>query len=145
MSAPTLCPCGAQLAFDQCCGRFLSGESLPQTAEQLMRSRYSAYSTHNIEYLCQTLWPSYQAGFDPIATARWAADNHWTGLNVIACEKGEKGDRRGTVLFEASFLAAGRLQVHRELSLFRKRRADGIMLKPCLNRECAARASHLCF
>ena len=34
------CPCGAA-DYDRCCGRFHRG-AIPETAEQLMRSRYSA-------------------------------------------------------------------------------------------------------
>jgi SEC-C motif-containing protein len=86
-----------------------------------MRSRYSAYVLGNIDYIGQTLWPAYQAGFDRFAAARWAGSSHWTGLTVLGREKGGEKDRRGTVLFEARFLSGGQLQCHRELSLFRKK------------------------
>ncbi|MEP3600913.1 MAG: YchJ family metal-binding protein [Stappiaceae bacterium] len=104
-----------------CCGRFLSGEVYPQTAEELMRSRYSAYVTENITYLRETLWPRHQKLFDEAATARWAAENHWTGLTVIRTQKGRAADREGTVLFEAKFLAGGQFHTHRECSLFKKK------------------------
>jgi SEC-C motif-containing protein len=115
------CPCGTQKTLGECCGPFLDGQSLPQTAEELMRSRYSAYKLQKIDYLRETLWPKYQAGFDHFGVSRWAAENHWTGLKVLSSEKGETADRQGTVLFEASYLSGGMLQVHRELSLFRKK------------------------
>lgn len=115
------CPCGSQRELSECCAPFLQGQSLPQTAEQLMRSRYTAYKLQKIDYLCETLWPKYQAGFNHFGVARWAAENHWTGLQILSREQGLKSDRQGKVLFEASFLAGGRLQMHRELSLFRKK------------------------
>lgn len=86
-----------------------------------MRSRYSAYKLQKIDYLRETLWPKYQTGFDHFGVSRWAAENHWTGLKVLVSENGEAADRQGTVLFEASYLSGGMLQVHRELSLFRKK------------------------
>ncbi len=86
-----------------------------------MRSRYSAYVLLNISYLKETLWPKNQNGFDETATAQWARDNHWTGLTVLEVQKGRETDRDGTVLFEAKYLAGGRLNTHRELSRFRKK------------------------
>lgn len=118
--APTICPCGSKKPLAACCGPYLDGTALPERAEDLMRSRYSAFALQKIDYLGETLWPKYQPGFDRFATARWAADNRWVGLEILECKEGEAKDRRGMVLFEARYLAAGTLQVHRELSLFRK-------------------------
>ncbi|WP_417680909.1 YchJ family protein [Roseibium sp.] len=117
----TSCPCGSGRGLSDCCGPYLSGERVPETAEALMRSRYSAYVRQQIEYLKDTLWPKEQARFDFAGTARWAAENHWTGLTVLKTDKGTAEDRNGTVLFEAKFLAGGKLNTHRELSRFRKK------------------------
>jgi len=117
----TSCPCGSGRALAACCGPCLAGERGAETAEALMRSRYSAYVLGRIDYLKDTLWPKHQASFDFAGTARWAAENHWTGLTVLKTEKGTAQDRDGTVLFEAGFLAGGRLHTHRELSRFRRK------------------------
>lgn len=118
--ADEACPCGGG-AFAQCCEPYLSGRLVPKTAETLMRSRYTAYVREDIAYLKATLWPKYQPSFDGPATARWAAESHWTGLSVLEAAKGQEADREGTVLFEAKYLAGGKLVTHRELSLFRKK------------------------
>ncbi len=123
------CPCGHDVELADCCGRFLDGSTFPQTAEELMRSRYSAYVLEKIEYLKETLWPRYQAGFDAFAVAKWASESHWTRLTVLDCHKGQSGHREGTVLFEASFLSAGKLQTHRELSLFKKQKGRWYYVK----------------
>lgn len=115
------CPCGSGKSLSACCGPYLFGPAKPKTAEALMRSRYSAYVTLNISYLKETLWPKNQIGFDEVATARWARENHWAGLSVLGVQKGGETDREGTVLFEATYLAGGRLNTHRERSLFRKK------------------------
>ena len=49
----TLCPCGTNLPYAGCCGRFHSGQPAP-TAEALMRSRYSAFALRDAAYLART-------------------------------------------------------------------------------------------
>lgn len=116
------CPCGRNRLCSICCGRFLDGGQQPETAEDLMRSRYTAYVLERIDYLRNTLWPRHQPHFNAATTARWAADNHWAGLTVIAAQKGGPADREGTVLFEAKYLAGGQLHIHRENGRFRKKK-----------------------
>jgi SEC-C motif-containing protein len=50
------CPCGG-LSFASCCQPFIAGAALPPTAEALMRSRYTAYTLRNEEYLRATWHP----------------------------------------------------------------------------------------
>ena len=52
-----LCPCGSQISLSNCCLPLLSGQTHAKTAEQLMRSRYSAHVLLQIEYLWQTWMP----------------------------------------------------------------------------------------
>ena len=115
------CPCGSGSEFALCCGPHVTGKTVPKTAEALMRSRYTAYVREDIAYLKETLWPKYQASFDGPGTARWAAESHWTGLTVLETDRGGEDDRDGTVLFEARYLAGGKLTVHREKSRFRRK------------------------
>lgn len=121
MNVEDACPCGSGKVFQACCDRFLSGNEHSETAEMLMRSRYSAYVCENISYLRDTLWPKYQASFGPVHTAQWARNNHWAGLVVLKTSAGMAADRVGQVLFEARFLLNGQLQTHRENSLFKKK------------------------
>ncbi|MEM8637669.1 MAG: YchJ family metal-binding protein [Cyanobacteria bacterium P01_G01_bin.54] len=46
--------------LSHCCGPYLQGQRPAPTAEQLMRSRYSAYCTKNIDYLVSTHHPDYR-------------------------------------------------------------------------------------
>src|SRR5262249_12642121 len=48
------CPCQSGQNLDQCCGPFIAGEAFPETAEQLMRSRYTAYTQANLGYIKKT-------------------------------------------------------------------------------------------
>ncbi|MET1415905.1 YchJ family metal-binding protein [Roseibium sp. HPY-6] len=115
------CPCGRGPAFEACCEPFLAGSALPKTAEDLMRSRYTAFARQRISYLKDTLWPKHQSSFDELATSRWASENHWAALTVLEVHAGGEADREGTVLFEAKYLSGGKLVTHRERSRFRKK------------------------
>ena len=48
-----LCPCHSQLPYEECCGKFHRG-SLPKSALELMRSRYSAYALGLVNYIIET-------------------------------------------------------------------------------------------
>lgn len=49
-----MCYCGEHLAYEACCQRLHLGQQKAKTAEQLMRSRYSAFVISNSEYLLHT-------------------------------------------------------------------------------------------
>jgi uncharacterized protein YchJ len=48
-----MCPCGGA-NYAQCCGRFIEQAEVPQTAVELMRSRYTAYTLREDAYLQAT-------------------------------------------------------------------------------------------
>lgn len=52
-----LCPCQSSKKYKKCCKIFHEG-ALPKTAQELMRSRYSAFATNNAEYIMKTTHPS---------------------------------------------------------------------------------------
>lgn len=51
------CPCGSGRSYTACCQPFHAGERLPDTPEQLMRSRYSAYFLQHTAYVLETCHP----------------------------------------------------------------------------------------
>lgn len=48
-----ICPCCSAKEYDKCCGPFHKG-AVCKTAEELMRSRYSAYALHLPDYIIAT-------------------------------------------------------------------------------------------
>ena len=50
----TLCPCGSEKQYADCCGRYVDGHEVAPTAEALMRSRYTAYTLLREDYLLAT-------------------------------------------------------------------------------------------
>jgi SEC-C motif-containing protein len=115
-----ICPCGSNAAYDACCGPLIKGERSAETAEQLMRSRYSAYVKHEIAYLGSSLHPEHRADFNEKSTRAWAEGAEWRGLEILKTVGGGPEDNEGKVEFIASFAEKGTTREHHELSTFRK-------------------------
>lgn len=114
------CPCNPTTPYESCCAKYHSNQSLPQTPEQLMRSRYSAYTQANIDYIALTMQSPASDNFDKPSAAQWAKQVKWQKLEVI--KSSQEGDI-GFVEFIAYFKENGRqLKLH-ELSEFH--RIDG--------------------
>jgi SEC-C motif-containing protein len=113
------CPCGSRLSESQCCGRFIGGECAP-TAEALMRSRYTAYVRHEVDYLVETQDAESRRDLDRAAIARWSNEADWLGLTVQGVVAGGPGDETGEVEFVARFRQGGQEQSLHERSQFRK-------------------------
>jgi SEC-C motif domain protein len=96
------CPCGSQNHYADCCQRYLDGRSIAPTAEALMRSRYSAYSKQNLDYLIQTQHPKTRKKDDAKTIRQTFETTHWTSLTIVKTQKGTATDKRGTVEFIAT-------------------------------------------
>lgn len=128
------CECGLGPSTEECCGRFLSGETKPETAEQLMRSRYSAYVRQNIDYIMSTHDPETAETQERSNVAKWARDARWDGLEIVETEAGSAEDETGVVEFKARYRIDNYPVVHHERSNFRKidgawHYVDGEMIK----------------
>lgn len=108
------CYCGNNRSFEDCCGPFLSGAGFPSTAEELMRSRYSAYVTKNVPYIIETTSPAFRKYYNPKSILEWAANSTWISLEILS----SSGNR---VKFVANYLdETGQLTRHIEDSRFEK-------------------------
>ena len=120
------CPCGGG-AYSRCCGPLHRGEQRAMSAEQLMRSRYSAFARGEIDYLMATHpEPELSAQQRRRALERSCRQTRWLGLTVLAVSDGGPNDLEGTVQFEARYRGG----VLKETSLFQRRggAADGTWL-----------------
>jgi SEC-C motif-containing protein len=115
------CPCGSGLSLAECCGPILAGERLAQTAEALMRSRYTAYVLCDVAHLKRSLDPKWHPSFDEAGTREWAEKAQWKGLSILGAKAGGVADDEGEVEFVACFEMDGEEQQLRERSRFRKR------------------------
>lgn len=115
-----LCPCGSSLSYPDCCGCYHCGKSLPATAEQLMRSRYSAYVFTLADYLYQTTHPDKRSSGLQDEIAAWAAQVEFVQLEILAVQRGQAGDKVGKVEFIAHYRQQQQTRQLRELSRFRR-------------------------
>jgi SEC-C motif-containing protein len=125
---PRHCPCGTGLPLAECCGRLHDGSVTAATAEQLMRSRYSAFALGDTVYLLTTWHPTTRP-----RTLDLDHDVRWTGLDVLATTGGSLLSGEGTVEFRAHYVRGGGAGFQHENSRFvreggRWRYLDGVAL-----------------
>lgn len=115
-----ICPCSSGTKYADCCQIFLKG-STAVTAEQLMRSRYTAYTLADAEYLYKTSHNTIKSGFNKHDIITWSKENTWQKLEVIDTKNGGIYDTQGIVGFKAYFAdSQGVSQVLHEISTFEK-------------------------
>lgn len=61
-----------------------------KTAEELMRARYNAYVTGDIEFIKNTHDPDNMSGIDWAESENWSRESEWLGLEIVNTEKGLK-------------------------------------------------------
>ncbi|MCC6543875.1 MAG: SEC-C domain-containing protein [Nitrospirae bacterium] len=123
-----LCPCGSNIAYAECCRPLIKAERPALTAEQLMRSRYSAYVKKEMGYIFTSLHPDFRSDYDEKSTRDWAESAEWHAFEILETKKGGPADEVGQVEFIVTFTDDGIKKEHRELSSFRKQ--DGIGVTP---------------
>ena len=109
------CPCGGE-NYQTCCARFVEAGAAPETAEQLMRSRYTAYVRGNDAWLQRTWHPSTRP-----AGALSDGATRWLGLEV---RRHEASGDEAIVEFIARYKIGGRAHRLHETSRFV--REDGV-------------------
>jgi SEC-C motif-containing protein len=85
-----------------------------------MRSRYTAYAVHQIDYIIDTCTSNGKADIDRRETSAWSEQSTWLGLKIVSVEKGGPDDTEGTVEFEASYERKGLKDLHHERAQFKK-------------------------
>jgi SEC-C motif-containing protein len=110
------CPCGSGLPYKACCKVYHDGKELPESAEALMRSRYSAYAKKLVKYIVETTHPE-----NPLAKS--TTDNtspsalekdvkatcdkiNWEKLKVLECRDGSSANE-AYVTFQTYFKVGG--------------------------------------
>lgn len=114
------CYCGNNKTYKSCCEVFHLNEGKTKTAEQLMRSRYSAFVLGNGDYLMATHHSSTRPLKEKKAIVKWAKSVQWIKLEVTETSKGTENDIEGTVTFNAYFFDNGKVDIIHEKSAFVK-------------------------
>ncbi len=109
------CPCGLPNLYSECCGRFIEATQIPSTPEELMRSRYTAYSQANMDYINRTMQGPAALGFDVNEAFKLAKITLWRKL-IIKQSSMEKN--KGTVEFIAYYTITNQNHILHEKSEF---------------------------
>lgn len=113
------CPCGSGQSYRDCCRPLHDGTAVADTAEALMRSRFSAFARGRADYLLS----SWHPGTRPTALD---LDEQitWRRLQIVDTEAGGADDATGIVEFRAQYLHDGKRHILHERSRFSRVR-DG--------------------
>ena len=113
-----LCPCSSKLAYDRCCEPYLTGKAVPESAEKLMRSRFTAYAMGRAGYLAATTAAVEREKLDVEELERYCQAVKCISLKVLSTQAGGAGDQTGEVVFHAKLLINGKRMLHWERSRF---------------------------
>ena len=123
------CPCGTGLALTQCCQPLLDNEQPAASAVALMRSRYSAYTLGNEDYLQRTWHSSTRPAQLDLSNNK----QNWQRLKIVDTTAGLAEDDSGEVEFVAIYKINGRAERLHERSRFAReeqqwRYIDGVII-----------------
>lgn len=115
------CPCGSKEEYADCCGAIISGKRNATTCLVLMKSRYSAYTKADINYLMLCHHSKTRpANKERNSIKRWAESVRWMQLIIVNTWDGTASDNEGKVEFKALYFENGQIgQIH-EKSLFQR-------------------------
>ena len=108
------CPCQSGKSFAECCAPVIAGEVPAESAEALMRSRYTAFTQSNEAYLLESWHQSTRPTTLDLAGGEPAPK--WIGLQVR--QHLQTGDNTAIVEFVARYRVGGRAHRLHETSRF---------------------------
>ncbi len=114
------CYCGNLKPYTDCCEKAHKNIHEAKTAEQLMRSRYSAFVLANGDYLMQSHHTTTRPLKEKKSIVKWAKSVQWIKLDVLETSEGTSTDNEGTVTFNAYYYQNGKVDVIHETSKFVK-------------------------
>ncbi len=115
MTNRSACPCDSGKSFSSCCEPLVSGVKRADTAEALMRSRYTSNVLKDVTYLLRTWHPSTRpADINPDTIPPYQ------DLRIVRSEAGGRTDDLGIVEFRARYRLQHRLHTLHEISRFIK-------------------------
>ncbi|WP_199612041.1 YchJ family protein [Flocculibacter collagenilyticus] len=115
----TLCPCCSEKPFENCCGPIIEGKSKAHSPEQLMRSRFTAYTLCNSNYIFQTYSKQSQLDNTVDDIDAWAKQVEFIKLDITNSDDiALNNHATGQVEFIAHYLYGNEYHQLHELSDF---------------------------
>lgn len=136
------CPCGKG-EYATCCQPLHLGQQYAQSAEQLMRSRYSAFAKHEIDYIVKTTALGQQLALDVPAIAEWSKVNQWLKLEVIQAQE-KLAKSHAQVEFKAHYHDGSQAHIHHEVSHFVQHEGQWYFLDPTTSQKITMKQPCIC-
>ena len=115
------CPCNPTQLYKNCCKKAHTDIRTVETAEELMRSRYSAFVLANIDYLQKSHYSKTRPSKrEKKEIEDWTNSVHWVKLAIVDTIDGLKTDTKGVVEFKAFFMEDKQVIILHEKSNFCK-------------------------
>ena len=105
------CICGNEKDFNECCQAIIDSKRVANSAEELMRSRYSAYVRGDSRYLLLSTIKENQHEDDAQLIEEFSCNVEWLKLDVLHVEK-------NIVEFKAYYKDSDSIKVLHERSNF---------------------------
>lgn len=121
-----LCPCQSNSTYQECCEPYHLRSSKPHTAEQLMRSRYTAYYYRLVDYLVVSTHPDKLKSTYRHDLEQSIDDTNWLDLKILKTSMGSEIDKIGKVEFIANYEMNGKTDSLHEHSRFRRYKGDWV-------------------
>jgi SEC-C motif-containing protein len=118
MSNVNACPCGKTIPYLKCCGKIHKDMMNAVTAEDLMRSRYTAYTLADGNFLMKSHYSKTRPIQDKKEIVEWSKSVKWLRLEILNQTLGQTKDHSGTVEFKAYFMDEGEIDMIHENSKF---------------------------
>jgi len=112
------CYCGSNCDFSSCCQPYINKKAPVQTAEQLMRSRFSAYVLGDAQYIYDTYAKSSQAEQSVEGIEDWSKSCAWIALKIYPLVNSENKPTEQFIEFSAFYITNNVLCELREKSRF---------------------------
>ncbi len=157
-----LCPCRissklsfltAPVAYSDCCQPYHDAlnnsddnvnDIKAESAERLMRTRYSAFVLQKADYIVKTTVQAQQALLDVDAIEKWARETNWAGLEIVS-HTAKLGKRHAQVEFKAFYTKPdGQQAAHHELSSFVKIDGRWFFLDPTVDMTVSQKQPCIC-
>ena len=138
----SLCPCGVS-EYATCCQPLHLGQKRAETAEQLMRSRYSAFAKQEIDYIVQTTAIGQQQVLEVNAIADWSKVNQWLKLEIVQAQE-KLAKHHAQVEFKAHYHDGQQAQIHHEVSHFVKHDGAWYFLDPTTDQNITMKQACIC-
>jgi SEC-C motif-containing protein len=130
------CYCKSGIEYNECCKKVATNGA--KDALELMKSRYSAYCTSDMEYIKKTSTKDMLNQLDVEFLKNWSKNSIWQHLEIV--EYVENSDTSAIVEFKAYYIYDKAQRCHHERSEFVKEEntwlySDGNMIESNLKLE----------